>query len=325
MLRVGIVGFGSIGSQHARVIDSHANLDLVGIADIKVSRILDKFRAKFYDSIDELIRLKPDYVVIATPTITHTEIADFFLSKRIGVLIEKPISNSFDSALTLISRAGDDCFARVGHIERFNSASIEAKRLITSGQIGKVISVSTFRHSPLPNRIQDVGVILDLATHDIDLVQWMVNSEYRECIGQTKTLTSHSSESLLYSMGELLNGCLVTHSVNWISPYKKRSLTILGEIGTLEVDLLHSEVTLLRSTIDPVKHPALTSVLGGVGSESSKLSFQIDEPLMLEHSAVFETFTQGDSALCTLAEGARVVDIASHLARGLEYKPRKLQ
>jgi predicted dehydrogenase len=318
MLRVGVVGLGSIGSQHVRVIDQHPDLDLVGVTDLNGLGLTDRFANIFCHSLDQLAKLEPDYVVIAIPTIHHVEVASYFITRRIGVLIEKPLSNDSNSAKTLIPLQ-DHCVARVGHIERFNSASIEAKRLIKSGALGKILSISTIRHSPLPNRIQDVGVILDLATHDIDLVQWLSESRYHECYSKNKTVPPSVFESIFCSVGELKNGTLATHSVNWLSPNKKRSVSILGEEGMLEVDLLKSEVILFKVTDNTVNYPALANALGTRGNESTKLSFPIEEPLKLEHDEVINTFLYGHSSLATLEEGANVVDIASHLIQGLTY------
>jgi UDP-N-acetylglucosamine 3-dehydrogenase len=318
MLRVGVVGLGSIGSQHVRVIDQHPDLDLIGVTDLNGRGSTDRFEKLFCHSLDQLAKLEPDYVVIAIPTIHHVEVATYFMTRRIGVLIEKPLSNDFNSAQSLIPLQ-ENCVARVGHIERFNSASIEAKRLIKSGALGQIISISTIRHSPLPNRIQDVGVILDLATHDIDLVQWLSESRYHECYSKTKTITLSNFESVFCSVGELKNGILITHSVNWLSPNKKRNVAILGEEGMLEVDLLKSEVILFKTTDNTVNYQALTNALGNRGNESTKLSFPIEEPLKLEHDEVINTFLSGHSSLATLEEAASVVNIASHLIQGLTY------
>ena len=190
-LRAALIGLGAMGKNHARVLKSLPGVDLVAVFDPAVAE--GSLEVPLVSSFEELISLKPDYCVIATPTFTHEELAIKLASKGINIFIEKPISVSADSASRIIAAVTEKgLIGGVGHIERFNAALVEAKRRINLGELGDVYQISTRRLGPFPARITDVGVTIDLATHDIDLTNLYYNLKRFKVINKEKIEISDS-------------------------------------------------------------------------------------------------------------------------------------
>lgn len=317
--RVCVIGYGAMGKQHSRVISSLSDFELVGVHDPDLSLLSNLSLGAQLNTLEEVFRVNPDYVVIAAPTILHGELAEYFIDRKINLLIEKPMAHSSNVASKLVDLAKKNViFGGIGHIERFNPASIKAKELIMSGLIGEIVSISTVRQGPLPARIKDVGVVFDLATHDIDLAQWLANSTYQRFNIEGKLNEETGHESLIFSTGFLKSGCIVSHSVNWISPVKIRKVSILGTHGALEINTLNSELLHFESASSNVYDQSISKFTGNNVGTISNLSFDKEEALVLEHKS-FRDYVLGQSSeVVTFEEGFEIVKIAEAMRSQLK-------
>ncbi|HAM45239.1 MAG TPA: dehydrogenase, partial [Propionibacteriaceae bacterium] len=178
-LRAGVIGIGAMGRHHARVLRELDGVDLVAVADPGGDRFGAAPGYEIGSSVDDLIAAKLDMAVVAVPTAFHEEVAVALAGAGVATMIEKPVAVSVAAAEKVrdaFRRAG--VFACVGHVERFNPAVAELRKRIQAGALGEIYQVSTDRHNPFPNRIADVGVVKDLATHDINTAQWIAGSDY---------------------------------------------------------------------------------------------------------------------------------------------------
>ena len=309
--RVCVIGYGAMGRQHARVISSLANVELVGVYDSDNSSFRDTDNITKLSTLEEVIELNPDYAVIAAPTVMHGQLAEQLITQNVNLLIEKPMAHDSSTASMLVALAKKHgVFGGIGHIERFNPASIRAKKLIDEGLVGEIISISTVRQGPFPVRIKDVGVVFDLATHDIDLAQWLADSKYERFNVEGKILSATGHESMILSTGILKSGCAVAHSVNWISPTKIRKVNILGTLGALEINTLNSELLHFENATSNVYDQSISKFTGNNVGTISNLSFDKEEALVLEHMS-FQNLIQGkQSEVVSFEEGLDIVKIA---------------
>jgi predicted dehydrogenase len=307
-LRAALIGLGAMGKNHARVLKSLPGVDFVAVFDPAVA--VGTLEVPLVSSFEELIALKPDYCVIATPTFTHEELAVKLASKGINIFIEKPISVSADSASRIISAVSEKgLIGGVGHIERFNAALVEAKRRINLGELGDVYQISTRRLGPFPARITDVGVTIDLATHDIDLTKWLAESNY-ESICAFSTIRSGLNEDLVSAVGKLKNGILVNHNVNWLSPLKERKTIITGEKGTFVADTLRSDLTFYENGNIMNTQREIAYFKGVTQGETTIFAFDKPEALLIEHIEFVKALSGMKSNYVTLQQASETIKVA---------------
>ena len=176
-VKVGVVGVGAIGRNHARIYAGLESADLVCIYDANQEHaraLAAEFGTEAVDTVDELVA-RVDSASVATPTVTHREIATMLLSAGKHVLVEKPIADSVDDARAMIALANENgCVLQVGHIERFNPVMSQLEARLNSPKF-----IECHRLSPFPQRSLDIGVVLDLMIHDLEIVLHLVNSPNR--------------------------------------------------------------------------------------------------------------------------------------------------
>lgn len=245
-LNVAVIGCGSWGRNHVRVYNDLDNVTLVAVADLDrdVSRRLgERYMVDWYTDANKVLeRIDVEAVSICTPTITHAEIALKAIETGKHVLVEKPMTNTIEEAKSLIkaSRARG-LYLSVGFVERFNPAVEEAMRIISRGEIGEVILAHTRRVSRRPLRIGDVGVIKDLAIHDVDVTNQLFDSEAEIVFASAGSL-SHSFEdyaNIIICYDRKRSAFIET---NWLTPRKVRSLTITGTEGLVNVEYITQQV-----------------------------------------------------------------------------------
>ena len=174
-MRVGVVGVGSMGRNHARVLSDIAELVGVADADINVAtELANRFDTRAFATFDELLALDMDAVVVATPTVYHYEYVSKAIDKGLSVLVEKPITPSSKEGRKLVDMAeAAGVTLGVGLIERHNPVITAVKNAIDKNAFGDMITTSSKRVSSFPARIRDVGVIMDLGIHDIDIMRYI--------------------------------------------------------------------------------------------------------------------------------------------------------
>ena len=238
-----------MGRNHARVLKSFENVVLVGIADSNESLgdLLDGTQR--VTSVDELIGLGIQACVVAAPTTLHRVIAEQLAAANVATLIEKPLAATPEDAQAVVDAfAKSTTFGAVGHIERYNPAIQALKIRLEEGQIGAIYQVSTQRQGPFPSRIGDVGVISDLASHDVDLTSFISGSDYKSVMAVTGHKSGREHEDLVSVTGELQSGVAINHIVNWLSPMKQRQTVVIGERGALIASTLNGTLTFYENS-----------------------------------------------------------------------------
>ena len=185
-LRAGLIGLGAMGRNHARVLNSLDGVELVGVARPgRRPAPVAPFGVPVVADVEQLLALQLDYAVVACPTALHEEVGLRLAEAGVHALIEKPLAPSVEAA----RRAGRGVRGQaglvgaVGHIERYNPALQSLRSRLEAGELGDMYQVVTRRQGPFPRRIADVGVVMDLATHDIDLTAWVTGQEYADGLG----------------------------------------------------------------------------------------------------------------------------------------------
>ncbi len=308
-LKAALIGFGAMGKNHARILNSLDNVDLVAVLDPGISPSISNL--PFVSSLEDLIDLKPDYCVIATPTITHEEIAIRLAENGINIFIEKPIAISSDTATRIIAAVDKNgLVGAVGHIERFNASLVEAKLRIKLGQLGDVYQISTRRLGPFPARITDVGVTIDLATHDIDLTKWISDSTYESICAHSAIRSGRNNEDLISVVGKLRNGIITSHNVNWLSPLKERKTIITGEKGTFVADTLRSDLTFYENGSIVNTQREIAHFKGVTQGETTIFAFERPEALLVEHLEFVKALSGLESNIVTLREALETIRVA---------------
>ena len=282
-LRAGIIGLGRMGRHHVRVLGEMPDVDLVAAADTQ-HRLPDSWRAlDVVDTVEDLLDRGIEMCVLATPTVTHEPIAVQLAEAGVATLIEKPLAHDTKAAQNIA-----EAFARtatlscVGHIERFNPALQEMRQRLAGGELGNLYQVVTRRQGPFPDRIVDAGVILDLATHDIDLTAWVTGATYRSVSARSAHRSGRPHEDLVSVVAELSNGLVVTHLVNWLSPFKERVTAVTGDKGSLVADTLTADLTLFKNGSQAMEWDRVAAFRGVVEGDVIRYAIPKPEPLVTE-------------------------------------------
>lgn len=315
-LRAGVLGLGVMGRNHARVLSTLDGVDFVGVFDPADNVPPTVHDRPVYGDLDQFLEAGVDYVVVAAPTIYHLEMGSRLATAGVHALIEKPVASTTQDAYAL-----RDLFHKhgliggVGHIERFNPALRAARERIEAGLIGEIYQVVTRRQGPFPGRIADVGVIKDLATHDIDLTAWVTQQEYVSVSARTTHRSGRPHEDMVVAVGTLSGGAIVSHTVNWLTPFKERTTIITGAKGTLVADTLTADLTYYVNGTVQSTWEQVSTFRGVAEGDVTRFALQRTEPLRAEHEAFRDAVLSGDpTGIVTLAEGARVVEIAEQMA-----------
>jgi predicted dehydrogenase len=242
-LRVGVVGVGVMGSNHARVFAGLSGTELVGVADP------DRNQAEFVArtlgcvavaDVEELLDRDIDAITIAAPTHLHRDIALLCIARGVHVMVEKPIASSVEEGRDIINaarRAGVTLM--VGHVERFNPA-VEAIKEAIRGE--DILSIAITRVGPFPPRMSNVGVVIDLAVHDIDLIRWFTDSDIIEVQPQLSSAVAEREDIALLQF-RTASGVLAHINTNWLTPFKARNVIVATRGKYVTGDLLTRQVT----------------------------------------------------------------------------------
>ena len=314
MLRVGIIGTGTMGQNHARIYSELSDIKLVGVADIdseKCTAVSHRYKCTPYQDYRELLAQQLDAVSVTVPTSLHKEVAENVAAAGVNMLIEKPIADNVPSAQQII----DACRVKgvklmVGHVERFNPAITVLRREIAQEEI---CLVEITRIGPFPPRIKDVGIIIDLATHDIDLIRYITGSEFKRSFGLiSRNLIEH--EDLAILTFEMDNGTLARVTTNWLTPFKVRELTIATKKKYLKASLIDQRVT------EYSRYSENDSYL------VRDIKVPYGEPLKLEIIAFLNSIWKDRPPPVTGDDGLRVLEVLRSCEHGLKqkYQPPQL-
>lgn len=304
---------GDMGRNHVRNYNELDSVELCCICDTdeeRARRISKIYKVPLFSSAREMFsRNDLDLISVAVPTAQHFETASLAIDHGANVLVEKPLDLSLDRARKLVEMAEDRGVSlMVGHIERFNPAVIKLKEMI--GEAGVPTIAFATRAGPLPNRVKDVGAIVDLGVHDFDILRYVLNSEverlYCEC-GRVihKDQTDYGKVLLRFK-----NGVLASLDVNWLTPVKVRRLVVQGLEAMFEVDYIKQE--LLKYEISYVEDFSDWSdiLLGMTEGEMRRIPISKDEPLRIELQEFAASVRKGTSPPVSGEDGIKAVELA---------------
>lgn len=317
VLRGAIVGLGMMGRHHARLLQATPGIAFAGAVDPLGDRhgaVRDP--AGVHATIEQLVdRGRPDFAVVAVPTDEHLPTVRSLARAGVHVLVEKPLAGSVRDGETIIAICAEAGIrAAVGHVERFNPALVELRRRTEAGQVGEVFLIATERCGPFPDRVRDVGVVKDLATHDLDLVGWLGNAAIDVLAAQTMHKTGREHEDLVLVTGRLREGPAFSITVDWLTPRKTRRMRVLGDRGMLVADTLASDLEFHENGRVTSEWDSSQALRGVVEGDSTRYALHRREPLLAELEA-FCAFVRGDDAsgAVSLEEGLRAVACAERV------------
>ena len=309
-LRAGLIGVGMMGRHHARVLRELDGVDLVAIADPGGDPHGVAGSLPILPDIDALIAEGVDIAVVAVPTRFHEDAALTLAAAGVHTLVEKPIADTLEAGQRMVDAfESAGLIGAVGHIERFNPALQEMRRRIAAGELGEVYQVITRRQGPFPARIADVGVGKDLASHDIDLTAWVVQSTYETVFGQIAFKSGREHEDMIIASGRLANGVIVNHIVNWLSPMKERITIATGEAGALVADTATGDLTFYANGTFPLEWESVTAFRGVSEGDTIRYAFPKREPLRVEHEAFRDAVLGHETDVVTMRQGLRTLEV----------------
>ena len=253
-LRVGLAGLGSMGRNHLRHLSSRPDCALAAVADPDSTTLAaattQTGAAGWADPLAMIHEAALDAVVIAAPTTAHSPLAAAAIERGLPVLVEKPLAATVEEGLALVTTARlRGIPLQVGHVERFNPAVLELGRRLADRWVGDIYSITSRRAGPYPARIRDVGVTIDLATHDADILCWIAGERPSRVYAELARRVNEAHEDLLFGLLHFASGATGMLDVNWLTPSKRRQLSVVGEAGMFELDYLTQRLAFTRSNL----------------------------------------------------------------------------
>jgi predicted dehydrogenase len=326
-LRVGVVGAGSFGRNHARVYrdlqtDSSQNVQLVGVVDSDFSvaqSVAKQFSTSAFRSIPELVQAGVQAVSVAVPTADHFEIGGQLMAKGVDVLVEKPIAATLaevDEMIGLAERYG--CIAQVGHLERFNPAVRATLPLLNQPMFFEVHRLSMFTPRSL-----DVDVVLDLMIHDIDIVLSFTKSAVKEVRAVGLPILSAKTDIANVRM-EFESGCVANFTASRVSTERVRKLRFFQPRQYVSIDYSRQDVLVLTID-DATRHPAELDPFNPASVTSTAFpgitpfrpAVEPQEPLRAELTSFLRSVRERSRPEVTLEDGRRALAVATKIVEAI--------
>jgi len=319
-LRAAVVGLGSMGANHARVLTTLEGVTLVGVADPDAARVTAAVAGRpiaGFARVEELLaETRPDFVSVVVPTGLHEQVATRVIEAGAHLLVEKPLAATLESACRLAAAAARrGVLLSVGHIERFNPAICELKERLDAGQGGRVIEVRARRVGPFPHRIRDVGVIHDLAPHDIDVMRFLLGDEVERVYAEARRHINTDNEDLFAGMLRFRAGTLGLLEINWLTPTKERTLMVLCERGMFTVDYAAQSLSFHENYAAAAREGAVATVTEG---PMTRYPIANREPLRAELEAFRDAVLAGGPPPVTAQDGIAALAVVEALVRSAE-------
>ena len=311
MLKIGVIGTGSMGKNHARVCSDIENIELTGIADIDkaaVKKFAEKFDTKAFFNYKDLMS-EIDAAIIATPTSSHYDIAMDLLNNGKHVLVEKPICDTVKNATALTKKSEKEGLVlATGHIERHNPIVKFIKDSMISNSFGELITLASKRVSNLPGRIKDVGVIFDFGIHDIDVMRYLsgeVKSVYAKAGRFNKNIEHEDYANIVLTFE---NGKCGIIEVNWLTPVKIRKLFLTCSEKFVEADYINQSVTISSSSFNKIDEMNLFHI--PIQYNTNQIALQKKEPLRNEIEDFVKAIQTNKKPLSNGEDGLMALKIA---------------
>ncbi|MBN2567245.1 Gfo/Idh/MocA family oxidoreductase [Candidatus Woesearchaeota archaeon] len=321
-MRVAVIGAGAMGRNHARIYHDFDAAELVAVVDPDpaAEAVARKYNCKYYPDYEEmLVAERPEAVSVATPTVTHKDIGIRCLRQGVHCLVEKPIASSIAEADTLIAAAAEaGVTLQIGHIERFNPAVVELKRRVEQGELGTVFRLEARRQSPFPPRIQDIGVIMDLAVHDIDIMLHVHGAPISHLYAQASQRLHALQFDLFDGLIRFSDGVVGSLGVNWLTPTKIRQFFALGERGMFKVNYITQELFFYENGTR-VDFPDYEDIRRSITEGNvTRIALRNEEPLRKELVAFLESARTNSRPPVTGEDGRRALEVALRFMESAE-------
>jgi len=299
-LKVGVIGVGYLGKFHAEKYARMKHVDLVGVADIdlsKAQKISEKLNTHPYFNYQDIID-KVDAVSIAVPTPEHFRVSRDFLTQGVDVLIEKPMTVTLQEADELIKTAeARGLIIQVGHLERFNPAVVALKDIIK-----KPAFIESHRLSVYKERCSDVSVVLDLMIHDIDIITNFVYSNIKQIHAAGVSVISGHTD-IANARLEFETGCVANVTASRISMRNERKIRLFQKDAYISVDFANQEVDIIRKNGKPGK-----GILPG--AEIEQIRFTHEDVLQEELNAFVKSVKHREAPEVNGSVGRNALNIA---------------
>jgi UDP-N-acetylglucosamine 3-dehydrogenase len=296
--RLVLIGLGMMGAHHARVLADLDRAELVGVADLDAAAVQRVVRGRtlrgYADYREALAAERPDAVVVAVPTRCHAEVARYALEHGAHVLLEKPIAASVaegEALRDLAARRG--LLLSIGHVERFNPALVALKQRLDAGELGQVFHLHARRLGPFAQRIQDVGVTVDLGTHDLDVMRHLLGSAPERLHSEVARRLHSVHEDLVVALLRFPGGEIGQLEASWLMPTKVRELMVTGERGMFVLNYLTQDLYVYANGEARTDWPSLAELTGVSEGSVTRLPVHRQEPLHAELTAFVQAVVQG--------------------------------
>ncbi len=305
-----------MGKNHARVYSELAEAHLVAVSDANpatAEAIGKTFGAAAYSDYRELLeKEKPEAVSVAVPTAMHEQVVTDVLNAGANVLVEKPIAATIEEGERLIALAKQkNLKLQVGHIVRFNPAIQELKKRLNAGELGRIYQVFCRRAGPFPARIRDVGVVIDLAPHDVDIIRFLTGLDPIRLFAETEQRIHTDHEDLVWGMLRLPDGITATVEINWLTPTKIREVLVLGERGLFRVDDLTQDLYFYENAqATGLAWDSLKNLRGVSEGGMVRYAFQRFEPLKAELQGFLKAVAENTPVPVSGEDGLAALKIA---------------
>ena len=259
-MRYAVIGVGSMGKNHARAVHELKEVELVAVVDVNIivaEAIGHLYNCKAFGSVVEMLEdTKPEAVSICVPTTLHVKIAEECIKRGIHILVEKPIAANIEDAKHMLQLAAhNDVRFMVGHIERFNPAVLKVKELLDKNEIGNIVSVMARRVGVFPPQIKDANIAVDLAIHDIDIINFLLGENPTKVVAEKRrSHIEHREDSVEIFLSYPSASAYI--QANWITPVKIRKLNITGTEGYLEMDYINQKIIFYKSNYEKYREEA---------------------------------------------------------------------
>lgn len=321
-LRVGVIGVGNMGLHHARLFSQLDAVKLCAVADFDATRtaaIAARFNTKAYTDYCAMLEQEHlDAVTIAVPTREHLRVALDVIERGVHLLVEKPLAADVSEAEQIVNAArAANVHLAVGHIERFNPAVQELRRRLQAGSLGKISSVVAKRVGIMPPQVKDANVIIDLAVHDIDLLNYFFDAlprVVRATAGYAllPNRYDHAEIFLQYKQA----GCFV--QVNWITPLKIRTLAVTGDAGHAELNYVTQKLEIFESALAREYDDFGDFVIRFGEARKTVVAVEMREPLRLELENFVGVLRGEAQPISTGEDGMKALRVAARVLENLE-------
>jgi len=317
-MKAAVIGVGAMGRNHARIYNEIEATELMAVADVdrecaeRAGRI---YGARAYTDYREMLdREQPDLLSVAVPTLSHLEVALAALDAGCHILVEKPLARTVEEGRRIVSYAARKGLKlAVGHVERFNPAVTELKQRLEGGELGKVFQVIARRLGPFPSRIRDVGVAVDLATHDLDIMRHLIGARVVRVYAEVGRGIHPMHEDLLLGLLKFENGVVGVLEINWLTPTKVRELSVTGERGMFVLDYLTQDLFFYENDYVNGQWHYIDILRGVSEGKMMRLKVHKREPLRAELASFAAAVLNDEAPEVSGEEGLRALALAEKL------------